>query len=179
MVSKLDLNQNAYLLVLFSIRDSCWKLGDLGTVADGTSKHLNTTRYSRGTACYRAPEILQEPAKYNNKADIWALGCIVHELATKEKAFDSDIATFTRSLLDTLARWPVVFRAPIAPFPIYGRTWTLFNNSYYSLSKSLDTMFDRDPRSRPKASTLVIDLGKLKSGLQNSELSWLGTGILR
>jgi len=169
MVSKLDLNQKAYLIVLFSIRDSCWKLGDLGTVADGTSKHFNTTRYSRGTACYRAPEILQEPAKYNNKADIWAFGCIVYELATKKKAFDSDIATLNSSFPGFLGWWPLSFHTLNAPFPDHGRSWNLFDGCYQTLKSGLHQILKRDPQSRPNANTLVRTWGALKSQLQNRE----------
>lgn len=50
------------------------------------------TVYSKGTPSYRAPELLSEPSFYNNKSDIWALGCILYEIATATKAFASDWA---------------------------------------------------------------------------------------
>ena len=59
--------------------------------APGTSKKALTTRYASGTPCYRAPELLQEFSEYNNKADIFAIGCILFELVTNgKKAFASD-----------------------------------------------------------------------------------------
>src|SRR5437667_3367776 len=45
-------------IVLYSEKSRCWKIADFGTASRATSKRLNTTRYSRGTAGYRAPEIL-------------------------------------------------------------------------------------------------------------------------
>ena len=77
-------------IVLFSERAGHWKLGDFGTATKATSKHLHTTRYARGTTCYRAPEILQEDARVNNKADMFALGCILYEVTTGKKLFTSD-----------------------------------------------------------------------------------------
>ena len=38
---------------------------------------------------YMAPEIIKGE-KYNNKVDIWALGCIIYELCTLNYCFDSD-----------------------------------------------------------------------------------------
>jgi serine/threonine protein kinase len=48
------------------------------------------TTKGRGTAVYRSPEVYDEHGGYNNKADIWALGCIAYEMFTKEKAFSGD-----------------------------------------------------------------------------------------
>ena len=80
------------VLVLYSSRTSLWKLADFGLSVDGLS---NTTKYSRGTPGYRAPELLameEEPAWYTNKVDIWAMGCILYELATGQRPFKSDLA---------------------------------------------------------------------------------------
>ena len=40
-----------------------------------------------GTISYMAPEMITGE-KYNNKIDIWALGCIIYELCTLECCFD-------------------------------------------------------------------------------------------
>ena len=37
---------------------------------------------------YMAPEIINGQ-KYNNKVDIWALGCIIYELCTLNYCFES------------------------------------------------------------------------------------------
>lgn len=40
-----------------------------------------------GTPYYISPEIC-EGKPYNEKSDIWALGCILHEMATGQKTFE-------------------------------------------------------------------------------------------
>jgi serine/threonine protein kinase len=82
------------LLVLFSNEDNVWKLGDFGLVAEGTSNTAKTTSRARGTPCYRAPELVRESSAFSRKTDIWALGCILHELVFSKKAFDNDYKVF-------------------------------------------------------------------------------------
>lgn len=73
-----------------------WKIADFGLTMEGDSQLAHTTRYSRGTPCYRAPELIRNDfetlSKYTNKVDIWALGCILFELLFAKKAFASDFA---------------------------------------------------------------------------------------
>ena len=59
---------------------------------DGTSNCLISSSYARGKACYRSSELLRNPSKYNNKMDMWSLGCIMFEVFTGRKAFTGDIA---------------------------------------------------------------------------------------
>src|SRR5271154_7196997 len=95
--------------VLFSVNNDCWKIADFGTASEATSKCFNTTRYARGTPCYRAPEVLDEEAKYNNKADIWSLGCIIYEISSGAKAFSSDWAVrefCSTHILRLAVPWP-------------------------------------------------------------------------
>jgi serine/threonine protein kinase len=67
-----------------------WKIGDFGTTTEGTSKRLIPTPQQRGTRAYMPPEILRDPerAMFNNKTDIWALGCIMWEMMFGEKLFN-------------------------------------------------------------------------------------------
>jgi len=70
-----------------------WKLADFGLSSEGSSKRNLPTKYSSGTPGYRAPELLDSegnPATYNNKVDLWAMGCIFYELATSIRPFKSD-----------------------------------------------------------------------------------------
>jgi serine/threonine protein kinase len=85
-------------LVLFGSKDLRWKVCDFGLTVDGTSKGFQSSKLGRGTSGYRAPELLK--GEYNNKVDVFALGCILFELATGgKKAFHDDFAVFdyTRS----------------------------------------------------------------------------------
>lgn len=77
--------------VLYCRKGCLWKIADFGICAEATSRAL-TTQFSRGTACYRAPELLRDGARFNRKVDIWALGCILYELATGTRAFETDFA---------------------------------------------------------------------------------------
>ena len=58
----------------------------------GISKQLNNVnKYAQtqvGSLIYMAPEIINKK-KYNNKVDIWSLGCIIHELCTLNFCFES------------------------------------------------------------------------------------------
>jgi serine/threonine protein kinase len=84
--------------VLFSLSDLNWKLADFGLTTDGTSKALNSTRHANGTTGYRAPELLRELPAYNNKVDIFALGCVLFELvAGGKKAFRNDFIVHDKS----------------------------------------------------------------------------------
>ena len=46
-------------------------------------------RTACGTPYFMPPEVC-EGKPYGEKADIWAIGCILYELATLKKPFDSD-----------------------------------------------------------------------------------------
>lgn len=64
------------------------KLGDFGIakLLDHTTAFAKT---SIGTPFYLSPEIC-EGKQYNAKSDIWSLGCVLYELCTLKKPFDSN-----------------------------------------------------------------------------------------
>jgi serine/threonine protein kinase len=80
--------------VLF--KDGYWKLADFGLASEATSHRLVTTSAQSGKNSYRAPEILvSEKGVFNNKADIWAFGCIVFEIFSGGKrAFQHDFEVY-------------------------------------------------------------------------------------
>src|ERR1700685_924605 len=122
-----------------------WKIADFGLSSEGTSTRRIATQYSRGTTGYRAPELLKEEAAYNNKVDIWALGCILYEIATRRKAFDHD-----PRLSD------VDLRLPIPPLPLDTR-------STKCLSEMINATLDVDWWRRPSTKDILKVLYLLNS----------------
>ena len=61
------------------------KLGDLGIAKIMGDRHLANTYI--GTPYYMAPE-LYNGEQYDNKCDVWSLGCILFELITLNKPFE-------------------------------------------------------------------------------------------
>ena len=47
-----------------------------------------------GSSGYRAPELIDSSGRYTNKVDIWAMGCVLYELVTRERAFKDDWEVF-------------------------------------------------------------------------------------
>ncbi|XP_062509330.1 serine/threonine-protein kinase Nek8-like isoform X2 [Corticium candelabrum] len=62
------------------------KVGDFGISKVLSSKSKAHTVV--GTPCYISPELC-EGKPYNQKSDIWALGCVLYELATLQRAFEA------------------------------------------------------------------------------------------
>lgn len=79
--------------------DGSLLLGDLGV-----SKILKNDMglYSRvGTPLYLAPEIIKYE-KYDYKADVWGLGCVLYLLATLSHPFEGkNIITLGQNILHT------------------------------------------------------------------------------
>ena len=72
---------------IFISSDHLIKIGDFGI-----SKILDGTDYAKtfaGTFSYMAPELINGE-KYSKKVDIWSLGCIIYELCTLNRCFDSN-----------------------------------------------------------------------------------------
>ena len=74
--------------------DNTWKISDFGLTKEGTSRYAYTTKGAHGTESYRTPELVREYSVVTQTSDIWALGCILYELAYKSKAFPRDFHVF-------------------------------------------------------------------------------------
>lgn len=85
---------------MYKSEQNKWKIVDFGLTASGTSSQVYRTIYSRGTSTYRAPELVNN-CIYNNKVDIWAIGCILFEVLFSEKAFlcDFDVSQFALKII--------------------------------------------------------------------------------
>eukprot|EP00758_Cryptobia_borreli_P014755 Tbor_TRINITY_DN5954_c4_g1::TRINITY_DN5954_c4_g1_i4::g.19320::m.19320/K08857/NEK1_4_5; NIMA (never in mitosis gene a)-related kinase 1/4/5 len=71
---------------VFLTQDGILKLGDFGL----STVLMNTCDMKRtqcGTPYYFSPELCMNKP-YNNKSDVWALGCILYELTTLNRPFD-------------------------------------------------------------------------------------------
>ena len=73
---------------VFLTRRGRVKLGDLGVaVILNRIEQLHATRV--GTPLYLAPEMIKRE-KYSFKVDVWALGCVVYQLASLKPPFFGD-----------------------------------------------------------------------------------------
>ena len=63
------------------------RIGDLG-VAKVLQENVNFARTMVGTPYYLSPEMCEEKP-YNDKSDIWALGCVLYELCTFKHPFEA------------------------------------------------------------------------------------------
>ena len=126
--------------MLYSERDDCWKLTDFGSASLATFKSLVTTNLLRGTESYRAPEVLTNK-KYNNRADIFALGCIIFEIITSEKLFSSD--------------WKVQEYGEKGN-SIFPERWSFATSGshLYDLGHMTSIMLSIDPTQRPNAAQI-------------------------
>ncbi|XP_022786792.1 serine/threonine-protein kinase Nek5-like [Stylophora pistillata] len=72
---------------IFLTKNGIVKLGDFG-IARVLHSTMELARTCIGTPYYLSPEIC-ENKPYNNKSDIWSLGCVLYELLTLKHAFEA------------------------------------------------------------------------------------------
>ncbi|XP_067677206.1 serine/threonine-protein kinase Nek8-like isoform X1 [Haliotis asinina] len=72
--------------ILLAKKKEIVKIGDFGISKVLSSKSKAFTVV--GTPCYISPELC-EGKPYNQKSDIWALGCVLYELASLKRAFEA------------------------------------------------------------------------------------------
>ena len=70
-----------------------WKLIDFGCASEGTFKSLVPATGTKGTRLYLSPEMSRGDS-FTNKVDVWGLGCILYELCTGSKAFQSQSSLY-------------------------------------------------------------------------------------
>jgi len=92
-------------LVLYLDGKKLWKIAGFGLSSNVEGKNDCTTERGQGTSGYRAPEILQR-LRFSPKVDIWALGCILYEVMTRNKAFNDDWTVFEHAHYDKIITFP-------------------------------------------------------------------------
>uniref|UniRef100_A0A8C5T1H8 non-specific serine/threonine protein kinase n=1 Tax=Malurus cyaneus samueli TaxID=2593467 RepID=A0A8C5T1H8_9PASS len=111
------------------------KLGDFGSARLLAHPMSYACTYV-GTPYYVPPEIW-ESMPYNNKSDIWSLGCILYELCTLKHPFQ---ANSWKHLIFKICK------GSYDPLP---------SHYSYELHYLIKQMFKRNPQNRPSASTIL------------------------
>lgn len=120
---------------IFLTKDGTVQLGDFG-IARVLNSTVELARTCIGTPYYLSPEIC-ENKPYNNKSDIWALGCVLYEMCTLKHAFE---AGNMKNL---------VLKIICGSYPPV--------SVHYSqdLRSLLAQLFKRNPRERPSVSAVL------------------------
>ncbi|KAL8576451.1 hypothetical protein ACOMHN_049018 [Nucella lapillus] len=111
------------------------QLGDFG-IAKVLNNTVELARTCIGTPYYLSPEIV-ENKPYNNKSDIWSLGCVLYELTTLKHAFE---AGNMKNLVLKIIRGSY---PPVAP------------QYSYDLRGLIAQLFKRAPRDRPSINSVL------------------------
>jgi hypothetical protein len=147
--------EKADMLVLFSRKDSVWKIGDFGLTTEASSTRNRITRDARGTPGYRAPELVVPDGTcgFSSKSDIWSIGCLLYELATRKPAFASDgsVLEYRWEGRDKVVELEDIFDV----------------NSKEVITKHIVTMLQVEPSTRPPARTLVKEFTRHCERLPN------------
>ncbi|XP_072259627.1 serine/threonine-protein kinase Nek5 isoform X2 [Pyxicephalus adspersus] len=111
------------------------KLGDFG-IARMLNNTMELARTCVGTPFYLSPEIC-ENRPYNNKTDIWSLGCVLYELCALKHPFE---ANSLRQLVLKICR---------------GRYDPLSIRYSYDLRGLISQLFKISPRDRPSINSIL------------------------
>uniref|UniRef100_A0A671E9S8 non-specific serine/threonine protein kinase n=1 Tax=Rhinolophus ferrumequinum TaxID=59479 RepID=A0A671E9S8_RHIFE len=120
---------------IFLTKNGTVQLGDFG-IARVLNSTVELARTCIGTPYYLSPEIC-ENKPYNNKSDIWALGCVLYEMCTLKHAFE---AGNMKNL---------VLKIISGSFPPVSLHYS------YDLRSLLSQLFKRNPRDRPSVNSIL------------------------
>ncbi|XP_040196273.1 serine/threonine-protein kinase Nek3-like isoform X1 [Rana temporaria] len=127
---------------IFLTQSRTIKLGDFGSARILSSPMAHACTYV-GTPYYVPPEIW-ENIPYNNKSDIWSLGCVLYEICTLKHPFQA--GSWKNLILK-------ICHGSYSPLP---------SQYSYELRSLIRQMFRKDPRQRPSANTILTRRGLLK-----------------
>ncbi|XP_006161514.2 serine/threonine-protein kinase Nek1 [Tupaia chinensis] len=120
---------------IFLTKDGTVQLGDFG-IARVLNSTVELARTCIGTPYYLSPEIC-ENKPYNNKSDIWALGCVLYEMCTLKHAFEAG------------SMKNLVLKIISGSFPPVSLHYS------YDLRSLLSQLFKRNPRDRPSVNSIL------------------------
>ncbi|XP_029111513.1 serine/threonine-protein kinase Nek3 isoform X5 [Scleropages formosus] len=120
---------------IFLASNGAVKLGDFGSACVLKSSEAYAYTYV-GTPYYVSPEIW-DSKPYNNKSDVWSLGCVLYELCTLRHPFQA--ASWKSLILK-------VCRGAYPPLP---------SHLPYELHHLIKHMFKTNPRDRPSLNTIL------------------------
>jgi NIMA (never in mitosis gene a)-related kinase len=121
------------------------KIGDFGIakILSSTSSYAHTFI---GTPYYISPELCKDQP-YNDKSDVWALGCVLYELCTLNHPFEGGTQVEIYEKILT-------------------QKFKSINPEYSSeLKKMIDLLLEKDERKRPK----MKDILKMKSVIDRAK----------
>ena len=72
--------------VLYSSKDRLWKLTDYGCMMEDSSA-ISVKTPDIMAPVYYAPELVRQRQSFDNKIDIWAFGCVLFEMTTRQQKF--------------------------------------------------------------------------------------------
>ena len=124
------------------------KLVDFGIARSTSAARLTRTGMHVGTAGYMAPEQARGDTAITGGADVFALGCVLHECLTGTPAFRGDNAMALRAKV--LLHDPPRLRSVAPELPV-------------ALEELLDRMLARDPAQRPGAAEVADALAQIAS----------------
>ncbi|XP_034036437.1 LOW QUALITY PROTEIN: serine/threonine-protein kinase Nek1 [Thalassophryne amazonica] len=120
---------------IFLTKDGTIQLGDFG-IARVLNNTVELAKTCIGTPYYLSPEIC-ENKPYNNKSDVWALGCVLYEMCTLKHAFEAG------NMKNLVLK---IIRGSYPPVSVH-----------YSqdLRALLGQLFKRSPRERPSVNSIL------------------------
>ncbi|XP_060075808.1 serine/threonine-protein kinase Nek1-like [Ylistrum balloti] len=120
---------------IFITADGRIKLGDFG-IAKVLNSTVELARTCIGTPYYLSPEIC-ENRPYNNKSDIWSLGCVLYEMTTLKHAYEAG------NMKNLVLK---IIRGSYPPIP---------PKYSYDLRGLIAKLFKRTPRDRPSINSIL------------------------
>ncbi|KAK6173374.1 hypothetical protein SNE40_016840 [Patella caerulea] len=130
------------------------KIGDFG-IAKVLNSTMELARTCIGTPYYLSPELV-ENLPYNNKSDVWSLGCVLYEMTTLKHAFEAG------NMKNLVLK---IIRGVYPPIP---------PKYSYELRGIIAQLFKRSPRDRPSINALLrknIMMQKVRNLLSDDKLA--------